>query len=274
MIDGINPFKVQTNSPEAEKCSVCLMAFGRDVATLITSVCRHTFHSDCLKNSLIAQKQFANRTTCPLCRTDLSSLAKVLVSSATPGQGGHGQGRPDSLPQRDINQNALVYADRQREHERERARERYQHDPAYAQYQRSRQSTYQAAHYQRDSVYAERQRARKRERQRARYRNDPAYAERQRERQREYRQRQRERYQNDPVYAERQRERQREYRQRQRERYHNDPAYAEHMREYQRERQRARRETNQRVNQLQSVETVNPIATRVLNTNQTNESTN
>lgn len=274
MIDGINPFTIQTSSSEAEKCSVCLMAFGRDVATLITSVCKHTFHTDCLKNSLIAQKQIANRTTCPLCRTDLSSLAKALVNSATTGQGEHGQGRPDSVPQRDINQNALVYADRLREHQRERTRERYQNDPAYAQYQRRRQSTYQAARSQSDPVYAERERARKRELQRARYRNDPAYAERERERQREYRQRQRARYQNDPAYAERQREREREYRQRQRERQQNDPAYAEHQRQRRRERNRARRERNQRVNQLQSVATVNPVATRMLGTNQTNESTN
>ncbi len=303
MIDGINPFTIQTSSPEAEKCSVCLMAFGRDVATLVTGVCKHTFHTDCLKNSLIAQKQFANRTTCPLCRTDLSSLAKALVNSATTGQGEHGQGRPDSVPQRDINQNALVYVDRIREQQRERARARYQNDPAYAQYQRRRQSTYQAARSQIDPVYAERERARKRELQRARYRNDPAYAERERERKREYRQRQRERYQNEPAYAERQREREREYRQRLRERHQNDPAYVEHQRQRQREREReyrqrqrerqqndpayaehqrqrrresnrARRERNQRVNQLQSVATVNSVATRVLGTNQTNESTN
>lgn len=270
MIDGINPFTIQTNNPEEDKCSVCLMAFGRDVSTLITSVCRHTFHADCLKNSLMAQKQFANRTTCPLCRTDLSSLAKALVSSATFGQGEPGQYRPDSVPQRDINQNDLVYADRQREHQRERERERYQHDPAYAQYQRVHQRAYQAARYQRDPVYAERLRARKREQLRARYRNDPVYAERQRERQREYRQRQRERYQNDPVYAEHLRARQRMYSERKRLRYHNDPAYAERVRE----RQRVRRETNPRVNQLQSVETVNPVATRMLSTNRTNESTN
>ena len=69
--------------------------------------------------------------------------------------------------------------------QRERQRERYQTDPAYAERQRERQRE-----RRKDTAYAERLR----ERRRKRYQTDPAYAERERERQRK-------RYQADSAYA-------------------------------------------------------------------------
>ena len=96
------------------------------------------------------------------------------------------------------------------ERQRERKRERYQKDPAYAERIRERNRE----RYRTDPAYAERQRERNRER----YRADPAYAERNRERQKE-------RYRTDPAYAERRRERNRE-------RYQKDPACAEGQRIY------------------------------------------
>ena len=83
---------------------------------------------------------------------------------------------------------------------RERQRERYQNDSAYAE----RQREIQRERYRNNPVLAERQR----ENRRKRYQNDPVFAERERERSRK-------RYQNDPVYAERKKKR-----------YQNDPVYA------------------------------------------------
>ena len=75
------------------------------------------------------------------------------------------------------------------ERKRERRRERYQNDPAYAERERDRQRE-----LRKDLAYAKRERERERERKRE-LRKDPAYTQHERERKRE-------RYQNDPAYAE------------------------------------------------------------------------
>ncbi|MBO9483699.1 hypothetical protein [Salinisphaera sp. G21_0] len=101
------------------------------------------------------------------------------------------------------------------ERQRERQRERYQNDPAFAERQRER-----VRKRRKDPAYADRQRER--------YQNDPVYAERKRERKRE-------RYKNDPAFAERQRERGRERR--------KDPVFAEGQRIYMNTYNRIKRQT-------------------------------
>ncbi|WP_257284039.1 RING finger domain-containing protein [Endozoicomonas sp. SESOKO1] len=122
---GINPETVQAtqaNRPEEDICPICLEAFNRQVKAVDTTTCKHTFHVDCLKKALNEQKQLSDRTTCPVCRTDLSRLSTAYARSATSGQRKH------------------RYHDSMRRIKAERERERYRlkHDPAYAERQRQR----------------------------------------------------------------------------------------------------------------------------------------
>lgn len=122
---GINPETVQAtqgNSPEEDICPICLEAFNRQVNAVDTTTCKHTFHVDCLKKALNKQNQLSDRTPCPVCRADLSSLSTAYARSSTSGQREH------------------RYHDSMRRIKAERARERYRlkHEAAYAERQRQR----------------------------------------------------------------------------------------------------------------------------------------
>lgn len=70
----INPEHKFPFKENDDNCPLCKSAFGMDVTT---TVCQHRFDTACLKEALIKkQKQLTDRTTCPLCSTDLITLAR------------------------------------------------------------------------------------------------------------------------------------------------------------------------------------------------------
>ena len=79
-MNSINLLTAPATQPEEleeNTCSVCLTDFGMYANALSTRACKHTFHVYCIKNALEHQKKLTNRTTCPLCRTELNELAKT-----------------------------------------------------------------------------------------------------------------------------------------------------------------------------------------------------
>ncbi|WP_257267251.1 RING finger domain-containing protein [Endozoicomonas sp. ONNA2] len=89
MISGNIPSTVQrpqTENLEEDKCSICLDAFGDYENAITTRACKHTFHIDCIENSLKFEKRLHNRAICPVCRGDLSGVATALGITSTPEQ--------------------------------------------------------------------------------------------------------------------------------------------------------------------------------------------
>ncbi|WP_257286211.1 hypothetical protein [Endozoicomonas sp. SESOKO1] len=186
--------------------------------------------SQCLpivNNNLHPPLELARQVTSNQGRTDIFSKSIDLARSSV---GKSDESHSLTLECQGEHHDDSTYAERQRQHRKERNRERYRNDPAFAESIRERNRK----RYQNDPAFAERQRCRIRERQ-SKLRKDPAYLEHQRKLERarqqnnpDYAKRNRGRYQNDPAYAER-------LKKYNKERYHNDPAYAERQKERQRE---------------------------------------
>lgn len=66
-------FPVNGELKELPSCPVCLERLDSEESGLITSICNHVFHSNCIS-------QWQLESTCPVCRYQLQSEAKNKCS--------------------------------------------------------------------------------------------------------------------------------------------------------------------------------------------------